>query len=188
MRSEWNLNCKVFLCVYTVRGWDATKRLQCFINDCESFTLQFRKGFILMKYNYESETSGFLSVVYENSYLLGYDIEHLKTSWMKRDQLDVTCFFISLFNAQHVSDVNTSIIRNMRVICWVISCVVLLSYQNNTTHEITQQISRKLLRIDVLTSETCWALSKEMKKASDIKLVSLYSTIKMMHGPINRRS
>jgi len=35
--------------------------------------------------------------------------------------------------------------------------------------------------MDVLTSETCWALNK----ASDIKLVSLYSTIKMMHGPIN---
>ena len=29
------------------------------------------------------------------------------------------------------------------------------SYQSNTTHEITQQISRKLLRMDVLTSETC---------------------------------
>ena len=29
-------------------------------------------------------------------------------SWVKRDQLDVTCFIISLFNAQHVSDVNTS--------------------------------------------------------------------------------
>jgi len=29
-------------------------------------------------------------------------------SWIKRGQLDVTCFFISLFNAQHVSDVNTS--------------------------------------------------------------------------------
>ena len=27
--------------------------------------------------------------------------------------------------------------------------------QNNTTHEITYQISRKLLRMDVLTSETC---------------------------------
>ena len=26
---------------------------------------------------------------------------------------------------------------------------------HNTTHEITQQISRKLLRMDVLTSETC---------------------------------
>jgi len=25
------------------------------------------------------------------------------------DQLDVTCFIISLFNAQHVSDINTSI-------------------------------------------------------------------------------
>ena len=28
-------------------------------------------------------------------------------------------------------------------------------YQNNRTHEITQQISRKLLRMDVLTFETC---------------------------------
>ena len=29
------------------------------------------------------------------------------------------------------------------------------SYQSNTTHEITQQIIRKLLRMGVLTSETC---------------------------------
>ena len=28
-------------------------------------------------------------------------------------------------------------------------------YKSNTTHEITQQISRKLLRMDVLTFETC---------------------------------
>ena len=28
-------------------------------------------------------------------------------TWIKRDQLDVTCFIISLFNAQHVLDVNT---------------------------------------------------------------------------------
>ena len=28
-------------------------------------------------------------------------------------------------------------------------------YQSNTTHEITQQISRKLLKMDVLTFETC---------------------------------
>jgi len=32
----------------------------------------------------------------------------------------------SLFNAQHVSDVNTSILRSLRLICWVISWVVLL--------------------------------------------------------------
>ena len=35
---------------------------------------------------------------------------------------------ISLFNAQHVSDVNTSILRSLRLICWVISRVVLLWY------------------------------------------------------------
>jgi len=34
----------------------------------------------------------------------------------------------------------------------------------HTTHEITQQISRKLLRMNVLTSETCWALNKETIK------------------------
>jgi len=28
--------------------------------------------------------------------------------WLKRDELDVTWFFISLFNAQHVSDVHIS--------------------------------------------------------------------------------
>ena len=45
--------------------------------------------------------------------------------WVKRGQLDVTCF-ISLLNAHHVSDVNTSILRSLRLICWVISWVVLL--------------------------------------------------------------
>jgi len=38
------------------------------------------------------------------------------------------------------------------------------SNQSNTTHEITRQISRKLLRVDVLTSETCWALNNEIIK------------------------
>jgi len=46
--------------------------------------------------------------------------------WIKRDQLDVTCFIISLFNTQYVSDVNTSILRSLRLICWVISWIVLL--------------------------------------------------------------
>ena len=106
----------------------------------------------------------------------------LKNSWIKRDQLDVTCFIISLFNAKYDSDVNTSIIRSLRLICWVISWVVLLWFdvcwcyvvvwlwwccirmQSNTTHEITQQISRKLLMMDVLTSETRWALNNEIIK------------------------
>ena len=44
--------------------------------------------------------------------------------------------------------------------------------------------NRKLLKMDVLTSETCWAVDN---KASVIKLVNLYSNIKMMHGPIRIR-
>jgi len=47
-------------------------------------------------------------------------------SWVQRDQLDVTCFIISLLNAQHVSDVNTSILRSLQCICWVILCVTLI--------------------------------------------------------------
>ena len=41
----------------------------------------------------------------------------------------------------------------------------------------------------VLTAETCWAWNEYWiyNKISGIKLVSLYSTIKMMHGPINIR-
>jgi len=106
-----------------------------------------------------------------------WTVHHLD-SWIKRDQLDVTCFFISLFNAQNVSDVNTSILRSLRLICWVISWVVLLWFdacwcyvvvwlwwcgilmqtttqhqhtlnQSNTSHEITQQICRKQYTIPV---------------------------------------
>ena len=132
-------------------------------------------------------------------------------SLIKRDQLDVTCFIILLFNAQHVSDVNTSILKSLRLMCWVISLVVLLwfdvcwcyvvvwlgwcgirmqaqalkcfSLHKDTTppqpnHNVTPthiepeqynpwnntKISRKLLRMDVLTSETCWALNNEVIK------------------------
>ena len=51
---------------------------------------------------------------------------HHLGSWVKRDQLNVTCFIISLFNAQHVSGVNTFILRSLRLICWVISWVELI--------------------------------------------------------------
>jgi len=141
--------------------------------------------------------------------------------WIKRDQLDVTCFIISLFNAQHVPDVNTSILRSLRLICWVISWVVLLWFdvcwccfvvwlgwfgvvsvcrfqfhrnsnthrtKNNTTNVVIQQNSRKLLMMAILVSETCWTHKKWNKIASDNKLVFYFSTITMMHGPINLRA
>ena len=56
---------------------------------------------------------------------------------------------------------------------------------NNTTNVAIQQNSRKLLMMDILMSETCWAHKKWNKIASDIKLVFYSSTITMMHGPIN---
>jgi len=59
--------------------------------------------------------------------------------------------------------------------------------KNNTTNVVIQQNSRKLLMMDILMSETCWAHEKWNKIASDIKLVFYSSTITMMHGPINIR-
>ena len=59
--------------------------------------------------------------------------------------------------------------------------------KNNTTNEVIQQNSRKLLMMDILMSKTCWAHKKWNKTASDIKLVFYSWTITMMHGPINIR-
>ena len=59
--------------------------------------------------------------------------------------------------------------------------------KNNTTNLVIQQNSRKLLMMDILMSETCWAHKKWNKIASDMKLVSYSSTVTMMHGPINLR-
>ena len=56
------------------------------------------------------------------------------------------------------------------------------------TNVVIQQNSRKLLMMDILMSETCWAHKKWNKIASDIKLVFYSLTIKMMHDPINIRS
>ena len=53
---------------------------------------------------------------------------------------------------------------------------------------VIYQHSRKLLKMDILMSETCWAHKKWSKTASDIKLVFHSSTITMMHGPINIRN
>ena len=78
-----------------------------------------------------------------------------------------------LFNflrAQHVSDINISIIRSLRLFCWITTLVVLFLVL--------------LLMMDILMSETCWARKKWNKIASDIKLVFYSSPITMMHGPI----
>jgi hypothetical protein len=135
-------------------------------------------------------------------------VHHLD-SWIKIDQPDVTCFIISLFTAQYVSNVNRSIFRSLRLIvdlfhvlyCFGSMCVGVtvwfgwsgvvslcrlkqcFSLHKDTTppqpnHNVTQThnepeqyntwnkftISRKLLKMDVLTFETCWAVNSEIIK------------------------
>ena len=51
--------------------------------------------------------------------------------------------------------------------------------ENKTTDVVIHQHSRKLLKMDILMSETCWAHNKWNKIASDIRLVFHSSTIKI---------
>jgi len=117
---------------------------------------------------------------------------------------------------QHVSDINISIIRSLRLFCWITTLVVLFLVRcvlefrcgsfgvvsvlqasacntdttptqphqnsnthrtkNNTTNVVIQQISHKLLMMDILMSKTCCAHKNWNKIASDIKLVFYSST------------
>ena len=131
-----------------------------------------------------------------------------------------------LLCAQHVSDINISIFRSLRLCWWITTSVVLFSVrcvlellvwlvfggfrfagwslqnehhrlkpakrtppntsrtkssniqrtENKTTDVVIHQQSRKLLKMDILRSETCWAHNKWNKIASDIKLVFHSST------------
>ena len=140
-------------------------------------------------------------------------------SWRFKDQFDVTCYLVHFLCAQHVSDINISIIRSLRLCCSITTSVVLFSVrcvleilcgwfwvvlvlqaepsackmnttqnqlhqisntqrtENKTTDMVIQQHSRKLLMMDILMSETCWAHKKWNKIASDIKLVFHSSTL-----------
>jgi len=128
--------------------------------------------------------------------------------------------------AQHVSDISISIIRSLRLCCWITTSVVVFSVcsvleiwcgwvwvvsmlqasafsftiqtqphqisstqrtESTTTDVVVQQHSCKLLMMDIWMSETCWAYKKYNKITSDIKVVFYFSTITMMHSPVNIR-
>jgi len=55
--------------------------------------------------------------------------------------------------------------------------------KNNTTNVVIQQNSRKLLMMDILISDTCWAHKKWNKISSGIKLV-FYSWTVYKHVPL----
>ena len=107
---------------------------------------------------------------------------------------------------QHVSDINISIIRSLRLCCWITTSVVLFSVrccasacntsttqnqphqisntqrtEKKTTDVVIHQHSRKLLMMDILMSETCWSHNKWNKIASDIKLLFHSSAIHYLH-------
>ena len=54
--------------------------------------------------------------------------------------------------------------------------------KNNMTNVVIEQNSRKLLMIDTLMSEICWAHKKWNKTGSDIKLVFYSSGFSLQHG------
>jgi len=113
--------------------------------------------------------------------------------------MSLAILFHSLY-AQHVSDINISIIRSLRLCCWITTSVVVFSVhcvleilchwvwvvtvlqaevqisntqwtENPTTDVVIQQQSRKLLMMGIVMSKTCWAHKKLNKIASESKFV-----------------
>jgi len=78
---------------------------------------------------------------------------------------------------QHVSDINMSVIRGLRLFCSITTLVVLFLYRC-----VLEIRSGWFGVVSVLQAE---AHKKWNKISSDIKLVFYCSTITMMHGPIN---
>ena len=114
-----------------------------------SLTAQNVEGYIQIRIN-------FIDIFYV------YWTVHHCDSWRKTNLMSLAILFHFLC-AQHVSDINTSNTHRTK---------------NNTTNVVIQQNSRKLLMMDILMSETCWAHKKWNKIASDIRLV-FYSLISM---------
>ena len=93
-----------------------------------------------------------------------WTVHHLDSS-VKRNQLDAT-YFIILFNAQHVSDVNTSIFRSLRLIrSYFMGCIWFGVCWRSVSVWLwwCGVFMQSEALMDVLTSETCWALNKIIK-------------------------
>ena len=115
----------------------------------------------------------------------------------RKTNLMSLAILFNLLYAQHVSDINISIFRSLRQLAQLQSAKRTppktsrtkssntQRTENKTTDVVTHQHSRKLLKMDILMSETCWAHNKWNKIAGVIKLVFHSSTTAMMHSPIN---
>ena len=74
---------------------------------------------------WDTTTRRKLSGCTELSYI--YWTVHHCNCWRIKDQLDGTCYFFYFVCTQHVSDINVSIIRSLRLCCWITTLLVLFS-------------------------------------------------------------
>ena len=58
--------------------------------------------------------------------MLSFWTVHHLDRWIKIDQLDITCFIISQFTAQHCFEYSYIHLQELATYCGIISCVVLL--------------------------------------------------------------
>ena len=99
---------------------------------------------------------------------------HHCDSWRIKDQLDVTCYFISLLMCSTCFGHNISIIRNLPLFCWITTLVVLFlircvlefryGIKNNTTNVVIQQNSGKFLMMDILCPKHVEHIRSEIKQ------------------------
>ena len=98
--------------------------------------------------------------------------------WIKIGQLDVTRFIISPFTAQRVSNVSTSIFRSLQLI---VDLFHVLYYSGSMCVGFTVWFGWGGV-VSLCRLKQYFSLHKDTTPPK--QLVSFYSTIKMMHGPI----
>ena len=98
-----------------------------------------------------------------------WTVHHLDR-WIKIDLLDVTFFIISLFTAQHVRNVSTSIFRSLRLI---VDLFHVLYCSGSMCVGVTVWFGWCGV-VSLCRLKLCFSLHKEF-----------HSTIKMTHGPIH---
>jgi len=101
--------------------------------------------------------------------------------WRIKDQLDVTCyFFFHFLCAQHDSDINTSIIRSLRLFCSITTLIVLFLVRCVLEFRcgwvgVVSVLQASTCNTDTTPTHPCWAHKKWNKIASDIKLVLFFN-------------
>ena len=114
-----------------------------------------------------------LETIYITYSYVYWTVHHLD-SWIKRDQLDVTRFIISLFTVQHVSDVNTS------ETCWAVNNEIIKRVTSSSSYlySVTFSFYILFLYYVYLTSYSNSQAAMRTSKAMAIKhLVSDHSEL-----------